>query len=321
MSYSPGQTILAADFTAFRGSIAPNSPYGSPSAATQKIAALIGVGYGNRGYGQTSTTLNGVSTGDVITASTWNALFSAMGLINSHTGSALMMPPSVVAGAVIQALNGTSGRPDIPTLVTTLDSNRLLYSIGQMSLSSQLSSTRTTSWSTTVTHEFTVSFGSEDTARYFFNTGGQIYASASRTGGSATTLNNAMTVMLSTMGTIKVGASSTTYTGTGGTVYPIGYYGLTNSYQTLFTHTGGPYSYSYGYSNISYTLKARAESISGINGGNGSTMRFQAIFSTGLPSYSYPYSLDGTLTSSISQLKAGGVLTVASPTYSTTVPL
>jgi hypothetical protein len=319
MSYSPGQTILAADFTAFRGSIAPSSPYPSLLEATRKVAALIGVGYGSRGYGQTSTTLNGVAIGDIVTASTWNSLFSAMGSINIHTGSGLTVPASVLIGSPIQALNGSSGRPDLSTLIATLDSNRLLYSLGQMSLTSAISSVRTSAWSTQVTHEFTATFVNEDAARYFFNTGGQIYAAASRTGGSASALNNAMTTMLSNMGTIKVGANATTYTGTGGTVYPIGYYGLTNNYQTLFLHTGGSYGYSYGYSNISYTLRARVENISGANGGNGSTMRFQAIFATGYPSYSY--SIDGILTSAISQLKAGGVLTVIAPSYATTSPL
>ena len=318
MTYSPGQLILADDFTAFRGSIAPSSPYPSLVNAANKVAALVGVGYGNRGYGQTSTPLTGVSVGDVVTASTWNSLFSAMGLINTHTGSALTLPANVLAGNAIQALNGSSGRPDLSTLITTLDSNRALYAIGQMALTSQLSSARTSSWTTQVTHEFTVTFPTEDGARYFFNTGGQVYAAASRTGGTSSAINNAMTVMLSNMGTIKVGSSATTYTGTGGTVYPIGYYGLTGSYQTLFVHTGGSYSYSYGYSNISYTLRARAENVLGVNGANGSRIRFQAVFATGV---SYSYTLDGTLTSSISQLKAGGVLTVASPIYATTTPL
>jgi hypothetical protein len=121
-----------------------------------------------------------------------------------------------------------------------------------------------------------------------------------------------MSTLLSDMGTIKIGAQATTYTGTGGTAYPIGYYGLTGTYQTLFVHLGT----TFGYSTMSYTVQARSESIVGSNGGNGSVVRIRATFATNLPP-SY-HSLDGTLTSSISQLKAGGALTISSPTYSTT---
>ena len=318
MTYATGQIINASDYVGFRGNQGPGSPYASSLVATNKLAALVGVGFATRGYGQTSFSMPPVATGDVITAAQWNGIISAMSLINTHTGTGLSLPASVSAGSSIVAFDGTSSRPDIASQIASLDTARLSFDVGQMSLTSAASSARTTPWTTSVTHEFTATFASEDEARYFFNSGGNIYASASRTGGSTSTINSSMSTILSNMGTVRFGAETTTYTGSGGTVYPIGYYDLTTGYQTLFYITNGAYGYSYGYSNVSYTLRARTENVFSENGGNGSIVRFQAVFAETAASY---VSIDGTLTSSISQLKAAGALAVASPTYSTTVPL
>lgn len=311
MTYSAGSLIVATDYMGLRGSKAPSVAYSSQVEATNKLAALIGVGYGSRGYGQTSTSFPAVATSDLITASQWNSLFSVLQTLNTHTGSSLSLPPSVSVGSTILAYDGTGGRPNVPTAVTTLDGNRLTASLAQMTLSSALSSVRTTPWNTTVYHEFTATFSSEDAARYFFNSGGEIRFSASKTTVTSDPLNNAITQLLIDMGTIKFGANSTTYTGTGG-VFPavIGYYQLTGTYQTVFYHAG-PISYSAP----TYTITARAESIAGSNGGNGSLLRFRATFDTNVGGY-YGQ-VDGTLTSAISQLKATGVLTIASPTYTT----
>lgn len=318
MTYAVDQTISAADYTAFRGDNGPNTAYSSDLNATQKLAALIGVGYGQRGYGQVSTSFAGVTTGDVVSAAQWNAIFSVMGTINTHTGAGLAIPSPLVSGSIIQALDGTGSRPNLPALITSLDSNKNNFSVSQMAVSSVLSSVRTTSWNTSVYHEFTAAFAGENEARYFFNSGGQLYLSASRTGGTSTTLNTLLTNLLNAVGTVRVGSNSTTYTGTGGTVYPIGYYSLTTSYQNIFYAANStPYSYYYG-APLSLTIKARSDAIGGVNGGKGSIIRIQVIFETGLPSYDL---VDGTLTSAVSQLKATGALTVSSPTYTTTSPL
>ena len=314
MAYNVGGLIQATDFISLRGSIGPNSAYANALDASNKLAALIGVGFGNRGYGQTSTAFPSVSAGNTIAASEWNSLIGVVATLNTHTGSALTVPSSVSAGSTIQAFDGTLGRPNLPTLVSTLDTNRLLFSLSDMTLTAFTPSIRTTPWLSQVYHEFTVTWATEDAARYFFNSGGQIYVSASRVGGSVSNLNSAITAMLSEMGTIRFGAESTTYTGTGGTAYSVGYYDLIGVYQDCFYHAGPTF-----YSAPNYTLTARAENITGTNGGNGTVVRFRSIFETGLPA-SYD-TADGTLTSSVSQLKATGVLTVASPTFATVTPL
>jgi hypothetical protein len=313
MTYAVGQNIAATDFMGFRGAQSPGTAYPNSSAATNAVAALVGVGYGSRGYGQTTVTLPAVATVDVVLATTWNDLFAAMAIINTQTGSALTLPSNVSTVSVIQADTG-GARPNLPNLISTLDSNRLNYDITQMSVDAELSDTRSTSWINTITHEFTQTFSSEDAARYFYNTGGQIYISGSLTEGSGSHLDVAFAALLSQMGTIKIGAVATTYTGTGGTVYPIGYYGLTGTFQTLFTHYGS----AYGYTGISYTIQSRVENVVGLNGGNGTVVRTQAIFATNLSS---PYdTVDGNTNSTVQQLIAD-TLSVTSPTYTTTISL
>ena len=314
MTYNIGQPIAAINYMDFRGTYAPNIAYPNITAATDAIAALVGVGYGSRGYGQISTTLPSVITGQAITASQWNALYAAMSIINTQTGSALTLPTTVSAGQVIQAEDGSLSRPNLPNLISTLDSNRLNADISQMAITSELSSTTSTPWNTSIYHEFTLTFSTEDQARFFFNTGGNVYLAASRTGGSSSHINTDITTLLSQMGTIKMGATTTAYTGTGGTTYAVGYYSLTGAYRTLFTC----YGTQYGYTGANYSIHARVENVAGNNCGNGTIIRMQAVISTGgLPSYD---TVDGTLTSTINQLSAD-VLTITPPSYTTTVPL
>jgi len=313
MTYSVGGTIAATDYNGFVGTTAVNVAYADDAAAQNKVAALIGVGYGTRGYGQTATTLASTTAGVVVPATQWNNLRSAMSTINTHTGAALTLQPVVVTGGTILAENGTLGRTNISTLISSLDTARNTAAIAQMAVTSVLTSTRTTAWSTIIQHEFTVTFTDENSARYFFNTAGEVRFSGSRTGGSSTANNTAWTALLVSIGTVKFGASTTTYTGTGGTITNnVGYYGLTGTYQQLFITTG---AYS-----ISYTIQARRESYVGTNGGNGSVLRFLVTFNdTG--AYAYGSTVDGTIVSQIDQYKAGGVLTIASPTYVTVVNL
>ena len=308
MTYSVGGTIQAADYNGFVGTTAVNLPYASSLAATDKVAALIGVGYGDRGYGQTSTTLADVAVSNSVTAVQWNNLLNAMTTLNTHQGSGLTLQPTVASGGTI------TYQSSIPTNIATLDTNRLLSNITQMTVSSALTSSISTPWNGTITHVFTVNFGTEDAARYYFNSGGQIRWSGSNTGGT-TGGAAAWAALLTAMGTIKMDAKTTTYTGSGGTITNnVGYYGLTGSLVQTFIHYGsGPY-----YSGIFYSIQVSRSNYVGTNGGNGSLINCTVTFSDGSGGYG---SVNGTTTSAVDQYKAGGVLTIASPTFTTTTPL
>ena len=160
-----------------------------------------------------------------------------------------------------------------------------------------------------------MAFANEDQARYYFNSGGQMRFSGSRTGGSGGSLDVAWTNLLNAMGTIKMNAATTTYTGSGGTVTNnVGYFGLTGTYQQIFIHYGsGGYYYYHG---IEYDIKVRRENYVGANGGNGSLIRALITFNNNNAG-----TVNGTLTSQIDQYKATGVLTITSPTWTTVTPL
>ena len=309
MTYAVSGLIQAGDYNGFVGNTAPSSAYASSVAATDKISALIGTGYGDRGYGQTTTNVAAVTTGVNVSAGQWNNLRSAMSTLNTHQGSNLTLQPTVASGDTI------AYQSSIPTNISTLDTNRNLATIIQMTLSSVLTSS-TTSWSGTITHVLTIDFGTADAARYFFNSGGQIRFSGSNVGGT-TDLSAIWAALLAQMGTIKMDASSTTYTGSGGSITNnIGYYGLTTSYQEIFIHygTGGAYYY---YSGVYYSIQVKTNATGSTNGGNGSLITVTITF-TDAAVYG---SVDGTTSSYIDEYKAGGVLTIASPVYTTTTPL
>jgi len=324
MTYSVGNLAVASDYITFRGQRDTSVAYANDAQAQNAVAALLGIGYATRGYGYTSLAMPLPVVGTPIVPSHWNTLHSALTLLNEHTGLGLTLEPTVSTGGLIQAFDGSGSRIDLPTVISQLDASRFYADVGQMSLTNVLNSVRTSSWNyaSNVYHEFTVDFGSEDAARYFFNTGGSIYVSATRTSGLDSQMNLAVTQMLDEMGTIILSGEGVTYTGINGNVTPIGYYNLNNTSEQIFSHYGDSSSM---YSNISYILTAKVENYVGLNGGNGSLIRFQAIFR--LDDYStdaYPYTYDvptvtGILTSSVNSYWATGVIGVPQPTFTTTI--
>jgi hypothetical protein len=171
----------------FRGPIGPANPYPNDTTAAQgPIAALIGYGYGTRGYGQLDTFLPPRNPGNRVSSVEWNAMQTAMSNINIHTGSGLTLQPRVTPSGRIIAEDGVDSTANIEALATTLDINRLQYDPDQMSTDLAITSGRDTKWNGTITHEFTVDFDSEDHARWYFNSGGSIDISGTRYGGTAT---------------------------------------------------------------------------------------------------------------------------------------
>jgi hypothetical protein len=315
MTYNAGNTIVATDFMGLRGANSPSVSYTSDATATNKVAALIGVGFGQRGYGVTGTTLPAVvGNTSIVTATVWNNLRSAMSVINTHTGANLALQPVVSTSNVIVANDGRPSLTNIPALISTLDTNRFDVGVGQSTTTPNLLvSTKTVAWTNTVFHEFSIIFSVEDQARYFFNTGGKIQLSASRTGGTPGGVNPELTTMLAAMGNISFGAINTSYTGTGGTANVLGYYGLTNVYQTAFVING-----TGAFPDISYSVLVRRENFVGQNGGNGSLVRFRAFFD--ISNYISEIA-DGTLVSSISSIRSTGAVNISNPTFATSINL
>lgn len=123
-----------------------------------------------------------------------------------------------------------------------------------------ITNSRTTPWGNTtvygqntVRHSFTVDFGSPERARYFFNTGGQLRFTASRTGGLNSFQDQTWTELLTSMGTIVFNYDTTT--ANSGTGSNIGFYDLTTTPQQIFTKNAGSiYVYATQYTVNDYTI-------------------------------------------------------------------
>lgn len=278
MAYVKGSTILASDFNGLAG--LTGAAAASAVVAQNKAGYLYGVGFGDRGYGQTTPALEAVTAGQTI-GQEWQNLRTVIASMAAwqNTSTALLPPASSFnAGTGIVAHEAdapSSNAFDINGLIALLDTNRLNYQLANMTLvSNAVSSTRSTTWgagNSGITCEFSVTFASEDAARYFFNTGGEIRIGASHPN-TSTPRNQTWNTVLNGFSAAFRANSSARIGGSYGTAQAIGYYQLTTAYQTIIdgTNTGiSPYTIN------DFYVDARATSITGLNGAKGAVLHFR----------------------------------------------
>ena len=169
-----GDTIYAAD-------------YNNVQSATE---FLLGIGLADSGYGQTISSTQ-VTSNQVVSVSQWNNLRSDLLKIRQHqTGvdeSGNLTVPTNSSLITNEFVN------QYKAFATTATTNRLVIASTQGTeedLYNPSLSTRTTAWNGVLTHTVTIIFSSANQARFYFNAGGQIRFSASRTGGSSNNKNN-----------------------------------------------------------------------------------------------------------------------------------
>lgn len=278
MTYAKGTSILASDYGNLAG--VTTSAAASGAAATNKAGYLWGVGYGDRGYGQTAPALTGLSVGAVETGAEWTNLRTTMSNLASwQNTAATLLPPSsaVSAGAAIAAFPAGNSPYAIVDHLALLDTNRLNYQIGNMAVSSSTTSTRGSTWGSggaaTITCEFSVTFPDENGARYFFNTGGEIRLALAHPS-TLSSRDTSWNTVLSNLVCAFRAHSSVRLTGSYGTAQAIGYYELTTAYQNILEGTNigvGVYSVN------DFYVQAKALSITGLNGAKGSVLYFKVI--------------------------------------------
>ena len=178
-----------------------------------RISLVLGNGSGDFGYGQ-SVSSSQVAQNSSITAQHWinlrNDLIKARQHQTGNDESSSIFAP--VQGALVsQAIYDSSN--NLATLVTN---DRLVTPpSSQATLETIASAQRTSSWNGTISNVFTVTFSDDNAARHFFNSGGNLQFTASRSGGNTGSKNNTWTTMFTTMGTIVFNFTSTTATGSG----------------------------------------------------------------------------------------------------------
>lgn len=274
-----------------------------------KAESLLGTGSASRGYGQQVLSLD-YAPGTEIKKSHWDAL--RYDIVNIRTHQDGFPPPIVVVnvGDVI-SYGASSPNTNYNTLLETAISNRFNIGAGQGVISSVDTKTHTSAWSTQAQCTITATFANSNQARYFFNSGGKIKITTTRTGGSLSAQNNAWTNILSTAGTKEFGAATDPF---------VNFYTLTNSYQTFYQ-----ISSTTPYSANNYRIEVRSD-VPNNAGGTATTVYIKISLNDAYvdtyPAAPPPDRVDGTLSIAISELKASGTMvpsgtfTVTSPSYS-----
>jgi hypothetical protein len=107
------------------------------------------------------------------------------------------------------------------------------------------SATRTSAWTNTLTQETTWTFANEADCRQFFNMGGYLGVSASRSGGSSSTQNTQWTNKFNSVSDVWLTHDSVS--ANAGSTSGKGFYDLTTSYQQLCIYYGGATPYTSDY--------------------------------------------------------------------------
>ena len=225
MTYSAGQIIVDDDYNIF----ATGNAAGTGDQSVANINSILGTGSGEFGYGQ-SGGLPAVTAGNEVEATSWANLLTRNSTLASHQGTS------------ITAISNPSGG-DIITAYAALSANITATYNGKLNAAASgsdasVSSVTTTSWNTSSVLTKTFTFASRNQLRYFFNAGGLIRLSWSRTGGTGSSQNTSWTNTLTAAGTIVISGF-----GTSKTIAGVAYTGITKiggsgTPRALLTGTG-----------------------------------------------------------------------------------
>lgn len=319
MTYAKGSAIQAADYNTFAG--LTGTAAASAVAAQNKAGHLYGIGFGDRGYGQTTPTLGAIAAGASV-GQEWQNLRTVMSNMSAwQNTSQTLLPASGSFNATSNIVAHEQDAPsinsfDIQDMLALLDTNRLNYQVGNMTLtSSAASSTRATTWGAAagaITAEFSVTFASEDAARFFFNSGGEVRVALAHPD-TTTPRNTTWNTVLSNLAVAFRANASSRITGSYGTAQAIGYYQLTTAYQTILDGTN---SGTGVYTVNDFVVQARATSIAGVNGAKGSVIYFRVVLTDEQTNAFSDIVASGT-NAVVSHLRATGTVTVAAPTVAT----
>jgi hypothetical protein len=287
-----------------------------------KIALVMGSGTGTSGYGQ-SLSSSQVGQYSKVTIAQWTNLRNDLirarqhqlgETIGSRTPEDVNWPaytdPSDLRNVPIptqDTMVKETWRKVYADMAIACETNQLVAPppASQATRSSLVpQKTRTTPWNSRIKQTVTVTWATADEARYFFNTGGQIEFSASRSGGTAGLKNVTWSTMLNTMGTIIFNYDTTITTGTG-EPQPIGFYDLDIEDNFIF-EKDAPLG---AYAPNKYFIYARVNSTS-----DRKEIVFTIYFaddslappSTPDPGFGVDEQVDGTLISNVAVYRATG---------------
>lgn len=245
MTYAASGVIQVLDYNGFVNTNTPN------------VNNIWATGSGNSGYGQ--PTLAARNSGNIIQAVDWAALFNAVTKSAAHQGTSItgFINGNPTSGNIIRI------EPSLAGNINLINTNKL--NAAAHGSTSFTTATSSTTWGNSLAITFTVVFSNNNSARYYFNAGGQFGFTFSHPAGS--TINNVVNQLCSNAGTIWFSSTNsgsiilngTSYTGVtkiGGsnpgatTVYSNnGFYsvfsGGSNNLLMQYNSGGGYYPYYY----------------------------------------------------------------------------
>lgn len=269
-----------------------------------KIFNIMGTGSSSSGYGQTTNAPTALSAGATVTKVQWDNLrYDIYNAILHQTGSA----PTITVLSEGDVIRYGTAHPNFQynTLADQAVTNKFNLGSGQFVTENIGSTTRGLSWSSQVSSTVTINFTDNNACRYFFNSGGKIRFTSSRTGGTGTLQDQRWSSLLSGAGQPFFAADSSMYPGSSGnaTYNNIGYWQLTTSDQQVWS-----FQASSPYTSNTWRLNARLAS--------GTTTTATSVILTVLwvDSYSDPGppapgdQVTGDLTLNVDQVRARGAL-------------
>lgn len=217
-----------------------------------QIAGLMGVGTGQTGYGQALLSRQ-ANVGEVVSSTLLANLRTDMAKAWTHQTNTAVVDSTTIGPPNLKLYQSGDLVSDFATQYSDFINNattgiltrKTLAAAAQLTSGISITSTqRTTAWggaTDVISHVVTVTFGgytqgslsvtAADHARAFFNAGGSIQISASRTGGSSTSKNTSWSNLLSGFGVFNFGATTSSITGTlnsgGSLATTTGFFGLT----------------------------------------------------------------------------------------------
>lgn len=282
-------------------------------AIQNKAESMIGTGSGTLGYGQTVQSSD-VFSGNTITKAQWDLIKFDIINIKLHQDGNIPPVVNVNVGDPI-GFGASSPNTNYDIILNDASAKRFLVAGSQSIISAKASQTYSTPWSTQAQATLTVTFADANQGRYFFNSGGKIRFTSSLVGAATSPQITAWVNFLNSVGTRGFGAD---------TDPTVNYYTLTNSYQTYYQNF-----LSSSYSANSYRLEARTN-VSNNATGTATQLEIRVTLADSYvdpdvasgASFAPADVVNGTLTISVSELKASGLLqpygtfSITSPSYS-----
>ena len=297
-----------------------------------KVIAVLGNGSGNSGYGQQARIVStAVTEGTTVTINEWANL--RYDIINAYKHINGSNPVTAVVSEGNTIRYTSSFTPDTGTLdvpqkqyddwADDIRFNRFTVAAGESGTTAVTESSKTTAWVSQCECIIQFYWSNANDARYWFNSGGRIRISASRSGGAlGTQQNTSWTNLLSAAGTQNFGGAVPNNIAAG-TTDGTNWYRTTSTFQTFYTATA---SSPYGSNN--YQLQARCVGVLSNSGGTAASGEIRVLFTDGYtdsgaigsPNPAPGDDIDGTLTVSVSTLFATGIMVPNSEVFTVVQP-